>query len=56
MSRLCADAVIRKVTLTFELIIWQKNADKSRHLLKRNGFRCTETIDDVEIWVRSGGA
>lgn len=55
MCRLCADAGIRKVTLTFELVTWQKNVDKSRHLLEKHGFRCTATIDDVEIWVRSAG-
>ncbi len=53
LDRLCADADVAGVTLTHELFMNATNADKSRHLLKKFDFSNSETLEDVELWVRT---
>lgn len=53
IKHLCESADISKITLIHELILSDSDADKSRHLLSKSGFVLSDTIDDVEIWIRN---
>jgi hypothetical protein len=50
LENVCKDAAQFKIALKHELFIRSEHVDKSRHLLKKFGFKMTEFIDDVEIW------
>lgn len=53
LQKLCLEADKAKIRLAHELFIKSENAEKSRHLLKKNQFTLIELIDDIEIWQRT---